>query len=73
MNPSFKDLTYLRLKLPLKEFKERNPRLRMTSPGVTLPSYKMSKSPLDYVSYASESFKKNLEGLQLLQENTTNT
>ena len=49
--------TYIRLKTTLEKFGSRNPGLSLTSKGVTLPSNKTGKTPLDYISCASESFK----------------
>ena len=51
-DPGFKNLIFLtqfKLKLPLEEFKRRNPGLSLTSTGVTLPSDKTDKTPLDYI------------------------
>ena len=49
--------TYFRLKTTLEKFGNRNPCLTLMLKGVTLPSDKTGRTPLDYVSYASESFK----------------
>ena len=43
--------------MPLEEFKEMNPGLRLTSTVVTLPSDKIGKIPLEFVSCVSEVFK----------------
>ena len=48
--------------MPLEEFKERNPGLRLMSTGVTLPSDKTDKTPLDYFSCVSEAFKRIKKG-----------
>ena len=58
-DPGFAKLnwfTYFRLKTTLEKFGNQNPGLSLTSKGVTLPSDKTGKTPLDYVSCASESF-----------------
>ena len=59
-DPSFSKLnwfTHFRLKTTLEKFSTRNPHVRLRSKRVTLPSDKMDKTPLDYVSCTSESFK----------------
>ena len=65
-DPGFMSLTYFRLKLLLEEFKRRNSGLRLTSTGVTLPSDRTSKTPLDYVCVSLS--KKNQKGFQGLQK-----
>ena len=60
MNLNF--LTYFRFKLPLEEFKGRNPGGTLPSTGVTLSSDKTGKTPLDYVSCVSEAFKRIKKG-----------
>ena len=45
----------------MEKFSNRND-LTLTSKGVTLPSDKMGKTPLDYVSCISDSFKRISKG-----------
>ena len=60
-DPGFAHLiwfTYFRLKTLVEKFGKRNPGLSLTSKGVTLPSDKTGETLLDYVSYATVSFKR---------------
>ena len=52
----------LNLFTTLAKFGNRNPGLSLTSKGVSLPSDKTSKTPLDYVTCASEFFKRIQKG-----------
>jgi len=45
------------IELPLENFSELNPFLSLTSNGVTLPTEKTGKTPLDYIPCVSEAFK----------------
>ena len=59
-DPGFAKLnwfSHFRLKTPLEKFSSRNDRT-LTSTGVTLPTDKTGKAPLDYVLYISDSFKR---------------
>ena len=59
-NLSVKDFAEYGKKKPETTLKKlsRNPGLRLTSNGVILPSDKMGRTPLDYVSCPSDSFKR---------------
>ena len=64
-NPGFAKLnwfSHFRLKTTLEKLSTRNPDMRMSSKGVTLPSDKTGRTPLDYVSCASDSFKRINKG-----------
>ena len=63
-DPGFTKLnwfSHFRLKTPLENFSSRNDLTRMST-GVTLPSDKTGKTPLDYVSCISDSFKRISKG-----------
>ena len=49
--------SHFRLKSTLEKFSTKNPDVRLTSKGVKLPSDKIGRTPLDYASCASDSFK----------------
>ena len=63
-NPSFAKLNWFsqfRLKTSLEKFSSRND-LTLTLTGVAIPSNKMGKTPLDYVSCTCDSFKRVSKG-----------
>lgn len=53
--------SHFRLKTPMEKFSSRSD-LTLISTGVTLPSVKTGKTPLDYVSCISEAFKSISKG-----------
>ena len=64
-DPGFAKLnwfTHFRLKTTWEKLSIRNPDLKLTSTGVTLPSDKTGRTPLDYVSCVSELFKRISKG-----------
>ena len=48
----------VRVPSPLQDFNKMYPGLSLTLAGVTLPSNKMGKTPLDYIPCVSEAFKR---------------
>ena len=64
-DPGFAKLywfTYFKLKATLEKLSIRKLGVRLTSKGVILPSDKTGRTPLDYVSCASGSFKRINKG-----------
>ena len=64
-DPGFAKLnwfTHFRLKTILEKLSIRNPDLKMTSIGVTLPPDRTGRTSLGYVSCVSESFKQISKG-----------
>jgi len=53
---------FFRLKTTMEKFYNWNPGLNLTLKGVTLLSDKTGKTPLDFASCASESFKRIQKG-----------